>query len=531
MSSHPMPRYVPLSILVIGSLLLAIPFHLRPENFIVDDGFFYPQIARFIVHGQGSTFNGIVPTNGYHPLWMLVCVVAAWLTPSSGALIQILTTVQDLLLAGSVALIALIARTSRLRGAALAIVPLLFFGTVLGMWRLLEANLSLALQLTTLVVVVPVFPDLQRRLGAWRAPLLGVLLGLVMLARLDLVFFAITVLLYELLRKEDESSTLVSRLLACFVQGVVMSLVLAPYLLWNWTHFHHLLPISGAIKSSFPHVQHWSLAPFMYPVALAILLNASLLLRRERTSFHRLCLLSAAAAALHMMYTISFGQMAPWYLTTGYLTVAFCVIWITDAILTRAPALAWAEPTLAGIIFLAFLCLASLRLVSNFTYTHLRTGQLSFNGSYREAKRALGEKLDQALPPGSRIMIFDAPGGVAFYSHQAILPVDGLISDYAYNREVVQDTLTGYLAKEHIDYFLAPYLNPGQTYDRLHMVGTSIPHGQVMTVEAPLTHQAAGSITLTDANLVLRFREINPDLETIYPEIGVWRIPHPADGH
>jgi hypothetical protein len=44
-----------------------------------DDGFFYFKAAQHIAAGQGSTFDGINPTNGYHPLWMLVCVVVFWL--------------------------------------------------------------------------------------------------------------------------------------------------------------------------------------------------------------------------------------------------------------------------------------------------------------------------------------------------------------------------------------------------------------------------------------------------------------------
>lgn len=76
-------------------------------------------------------------TNGYHPLWMMVCVVAAWITTESAALIQILSTVQDLLLLGSIAVIASMARTAKIRGAVFGCVPLVFFGMVLGIWRLL----------------------------------------------------------------------------------------------------------------------------------------------------------------------------------------------------------------------------------------------------------------------------------------------------------------------------------------------------------------------------------------------------------
>ena len=37
-----------------------------------DDAFYYFDIARSIVMGHGLTFNGIDPTNGFHPLWLLV---------------------------------------------------------------------------------------------------------------------------------------------------------------------------------------------------------------------------------------------------------------------------------------------------------------------------------------------------------------------------------------------------------------------------------------------------------------------------
>ncbi|RME22092.1 MAG: hypothetical protein D6798_16635, partial [Deltaproteobacteria bacterium] len=39
-----------------------------------DDSFYYLEIARNIAAGRGSTFDGLQPTNGYHPLWMAICV-------------------------------------------------------------------------------------------------------------------------------------------------------------------------------------------------------------------------------------------------------------------------------------------------------------------------------------------------------------------------------------------------------------------------------------------------------------------------
>jgi len=46
-----------------------------PNNwFTRDDAYYYFKVAQNISEGHGSTFDGINPTNGYHPLWMLVCV-------------------------------------------------------------------------------------------------------------------------------------------------------------------------------------------------------------------------------------------------------------------------------------------------------------------------------------------------------------------------------------------------------------------------------------------------------------------------
>jgi hypothetical protein len=42
--------------------------------FIRDDAFYYFKVAQNITEGRGSTLDGINLTNGYHPLWMLVCI-------------------------------------------------------------------------------------------------------------------------------------------------------------------------------------------------------------------------------------------------------------------------------------------------------------------------------------------------------------------------------------------------------------------------------------------------------------------------
>jgi len=44
---------------------------------VPDDAFYYFQTARHIVAGNGSTFDGTYPANGYHPVWMILVLPIA----------------------------------------------------------------------------------------------------------------------------------------------------------------------------------------------------------------------------------------------------------------------------------------------------------------------------------------------------------------------------------------------------------------------------------------------------------------------
>lgn len=44
-----------------------------------DDAYYYFTIARNIARGYGVTFDGLTPTNGFHPLWMSLITPIWWL--------------------------------------------------------------------------------------------------------------------------------------------------------------------------------------------------------------------------------------------------------------------------------------------------------------------------------------------------------------------------------------------------------------------------------------------------------------------
>ena len=105
------------------------------------------------------------------------------------------------------------------------------------------------------------------------------------------------------------------------------------------------------------------------------------------------------------------------------------------------------------------------------------------------------------------MMVYDYPGALAFYSSLRILPADGLIGDYAYNRDLVSEGAAEYMRKRHVDYYMGPLVGDGSAS---------------VEVFAPLGHRSAGFLTLRRENLVARVRDL-PHMNGA-PDVGVWRL-------
>ena len=278
-SSEDSPRaagafeYVRMAVVLVGLyvlyyvfLALLVPISSAVDG-VPDDAFYYLQVARNIALGNGSSFDGIELTNGYHPLWMgLLVPVYAFTGPDSEVGMRGALALSAVLGAGILWWLRDIAQ--RELGAFAAVVSLLifawprFFGQTV---NLLETGLLLFLYLTIIGLRSRFSADpsgwtMRRELG------FGVVLGLACLARLDTVFllaaFGLTGLVAATRRGRNASGSAMSSRSSYLVRAwsevrvlVVPVLVVLPYLLWNLGTFGHLQPISGAMKSSFPHVQ------------------------------------------------------------------------------------------------------------------------------------------------------------------------------------------------------------------------------------------------------------------------------------
>jgi hypothetical protein len=525
-------------------LTFVVPVHLYPANYPADDAFFYMQVASHIVAGHGSTFHTITPTNGYHPLWMLVCVVStAFAGGSRSGALHVALAVQQCMAAATVLLFFRIAHRLKFTYAWAALpLLLLYFSTRL---YLSEAYLNALLVLTAVWFSLP--PPAGRR-APWRCALIGVCGGVAMLARLDNVFVVamlFSLVLLDEARWDVRALFSASTLARAFTIGLPCLLVLAPYLIHNQVQFGHCVPVSGAIKSTMPQVvfNRHAISRLGQAGLVAATLGLIFCLRRDTSRPRRLVLGALSAGvwlqAMQIVFMTRHHTGWPWYYVSGVLVMGWVGLWVLErmavapASLLRYPA-AWLQKGTR-------LCLLALALglaVNGYAWVRYRSSAPLIRQSFERERLtgphdtrwqiAAGQWLATALPANSGIMVYDWPGMIAYASGQRILPPDGLINDFAYNDDILRMGIGPYLQSKGVGYWLGP-ADPSATPDQYWYHVRAREGGQSVEVFSPLYRTSAGTFKLEAVHQVARLRDAIPHQDM--PDLVLWRIGSPnTDG-
>ena len=209
-----------------------------------DDAYYYFQIAHRLASGQGASLDGETPTNGFHPLWLLLLLPGAATLSDPLLALRAGLTLGALLGAANVGWVYALLRAVGTRpssalvaAGAYAIHPTVILDSVNG----LETSLAVATQ----GLVAWIFVTLVARPRP--VPLrscagLGLAGGLMMLARTDAVVVFATLLAGLVLR---EGRAWRRGLAGAFVAGSVATLVVSPWLLWNLASFGSVLQVSA----------------------------------------------------------------------------------------------------------------------------------------------------------------------------------------------------------------------------------------------------------------------------------------------
>lgn len=498
-----------------GLLLVASLFLFSPGKFPADDGFFYLQIAHNIASGNGITFHEITATNGFHPLWQGICVVLALLVPGAkNNLIYAVWAVQILLFWGGITLLRNLQQKSReLIVAGAAFLALVFVG--MGTLYLTEAFMTLFLLIGLISFIE------QSKVGRGKFFQLGLLAGLLLLSRLDNVF-VIAALSVGYFWQIQSFRPL--PILAYLGGG---SVLVAPYLVWNYLTFGHLLPISGVIKSSFPVMQESG--PGGLAMGLGILCLGYLaflfLVRKEEGFSWRIGL--CVGSLIHLLYISLFqGATAQWYWVSQYLVVALLITELGAYMFEKwidrfMPAGSW-RMGLVIVMMVPVIAMSWLKLRYEFSFS----GVKSLHVQVVDPVESFAKKLDEHLPAGTAILVYDTPGKLAWYSDLRIIPTDGLVNDYAYEEALSIVGIHAFMQKHEIRYLLTPWQKSGPfLYHRgnLEVLKTDSLAADIR-VFSPLSQTDAGGFSFSAKQLIWQAPSPLATWHSDYDQVVLWEI-------
>ena len=477
---------------------------------LLDDAFYYFEIARNLAAGEFSTFDGgITRTNGYHPAWLLLVTPFYWVFDGESALFGI-KALEIMLIAGAVALVAVAVRYAALPWILLfAALPLLYHTE--GMLGGTEAAVGAFSLGALLLAAVLTAQDPAR----WRGTLAGVvfLLPWVRLEYAAIGLFATCAM--HLLpspgpRWPGRRHFGWSRLRADGLPMFAAVTGILAYFLYNGIAFGGIVPISGATKlawgAEWREAEGTSLWQY-WPTAVeafcdraqddvnrllelcCYLLAASLVaaFRRWRDEDRPLLAVLIVMLALVVetlavrwqvafFYSPSLARYTHWYYAPGYFAAALMVPVRCFVAIFLWRALTRDGGPLIRHLGVSAICVAGIyaafdrhSLAEPFRFVQEKVAY-----SHVEPNDALGPEiaaLEDLLPDDAILGSWDA-GAVGYFLQRPVVNLDGLANSYEYKDVRAEWGLTHQI-NSVLDKDLTPrgyeYVGPRQRGGRLKL--------------------------------------------------------------
>ncbi len=435
---YPVRLWFALAIGLLVRLVIAwLPVQELVMRFTADDAYYYLTIARNVVSGRGMSFDGIAPTNGFHPLYLMLLIVMFWLTSSAVNLnmhlaLSLLSVCNVLT---TLPLYATVRRIANEDAALIAAVAWLFNPWVVAITLLgVESALYVLLMAWTI-----------ERYTAWQMSeksrslvVVGILAGLTVLARTDGIFLVIAVALDLFFRVRWKNGFWLTVIL-----GSCAGLVVFPWLVWNWITFGTLAQTSGmsilyrqqysavtSLASSVSYLQTLALMMFQGLIFVLMVCVVRLITCGHVVSRYVMVkrlpnvrFLLAYVVLWFVFYALYFRHWQLWY----FLPVLFIATLGVGGMFNY---LMRSRATEARGWYMGILALYGISFVLSLWFwsaNHLAWYPAQANG-YQIARW-----LDQNTDPQVRIGAWNA-GVIGYFSRRAIVNLDGVVNNslYAY---------------------------------------------------------------------------------------------------
>lgn len=449
-----------------------------------DDPFYYFTIARHLGAGLGFSFDAVEPTNGFHPLWLLVITPIFGLVRDPARAVHLALTVAACIDVVALFLFHRLLRAAGVRASVAAAAALLYALSPIvlsgaGPLNGLETALNLALTFAFLGEYRKAF--VGDAAGTAAALRLGVCSGLLLLTRTDnafLIVFCHGALLWR--------ARLRTGFRAAVAPVIVAVAVAAPWLAWSALRFGSVIQVSGLsvahVTRELVNPEGWTVASLATKlvhnlgtlatyipiyhlnrnsfvaaaagnavVILALALGTALCFRNDVQEGRRRLLAEmgpwaaplGACVALIVIHTLRAVELRAWYYTSVVpladvvlaISAGYIADWVTSLPRAARRILSVGVPAALALI------LASA----------LRVGAAPRCGEI-DAYATIGS-VNRTLPDGARLGSWNAGLFGYFYARGHVVNLDGLVNNAAYDH-ILTRSIGAYAAGREIDYLL-----------------------------------------------------------------------------
>jgi hypothetical protein len=481
-----------------------------------DTGYFY-KIALNVALGKGLTFDGINETNGFQPLWLYMLLPLAWAMREAPVDLYLRATlIYQLSLVAIAGVVFFFAMSLYSRRSVALAATTLFYIFGIGYFANGMETGILVLCVSVLLYFSLKYLPFSGSSTSKHAFVFGLLLGLTVLARLDMVFLLVVIyafVLWQILFKTKRADRIqhIKQLLA---NAIAFTSTTMPYFIYNKMKFGAIMPISGQLKNSFPYTMQPDFGTGRFPsvvmqmfilICVSSLVSTFLFLRSRAASTGQdgykftILLIGSLYVLMHYLHTALFMKWAvfSWHFAFYFMHACVLFAYILDRFLSRIPAFAL-RPVAAIVIIALFGVLVDR------TYRAATTQPRGWrHHSYRAAVWVRNN-----LPQDARLALKDA-GLFGLLSERSVVNLDGLVNNLEYQEYLRRGQLNDYFRQKRIQYLVVhAYWSDAPKYEEF--VGKTYTH-----LDIPYRSQLYGTVS---------------DPIRVYREDEVYRSPVYYDG-
>ena len=422
----------------------------NPLHHFTDDALFYLQIAHNFSNGEGLSFGMNIPTNGFHPFWMTICIFLSYISDSKSTLINYAAYTNILLNASTLFLI----RNYFVLQKKISISNI---GLLIGVPYFLYAGVGMESSIAMLCYVSFLLLSINY-LNSRRIPTLiwcSLFAGLTVFSRLDLAIMILPIvffLAFHLMVDIKKSPKLFISILFITLLGLIAPL---SWLIFNQIVFGHIVPISGMLKLNINdglNINYLTGVNLIHIIIVTFLVVFISFTAKENT--HKILIAAGIGQIIYFANLAYSGQseVYSWYFIPYALLASIMLSVSIDIVFNKT------EPGFAKIthknfailvnLFALSLCISSSFLANK--YSNRVLIDLSVNES-NESEISLFDYNDI-----KRVFVFDKPGILSFIDGYSVIAADGLTSNIRFQEELKINGFNWLIKNYELDAFIGP---------------------------------------------------------------------------